>query len=433
VSLNIASKLGLDLSEYTSGMLQATSIAELFPSTVTHFLANPLLGLVDVAKGAADAIGAVASAWLGAIKEVGKAADDAGEMAAKLGISVDFFVGWGTAFADAGSSMEGFSDAVRFLNKNMAEAADGNAAVVESFRKLGLGADFIKANLGNTEAAFRQVVDAIAALPTAAERTKAAMDLMGRGGADLGAALVQGSAGLDEFAETIHRLRGGSEVDLAVMGDKFGTLETLVEAAMFGIKRAAAEPVLKALSDHSGEATHALEGVSETLRGVVGYAAQTATDRFGSLSNEMLKNKDVAEGWKQSIDDAITGVELLVTQIGQLVQAFNWLNQIRITPDLGLWPTHDTSSMSLGTGFGSSGGSFGPGGGAVFDAGAGRGFQSSGGSFSQGPMPSGGGSQIVVNVNLPEGTSVAEIQRQTAAATYAALQMQHVQSRARGG
>ena len=40
----ITSKLSLDVSGYAQGMLQATSIAQMFPSVVTSFLANPLLG-----------------------------------------------------------------------------------------------------------------------------------------------------------------------------------------------------------------------------------------------------------------------------------------------------------------------------------------------------------------------------------------------------
>src|SRR4051812_2205082 len=105
-----ASKLGLDLSEYTRGMLQATSLAQLFPQTVTTFIANPLLGVVEVAEKAGGALAGIVSAWMDAVGAFAKRADDIGDKAASLGVKPEFLSGVGAAFKDAGSSVEGFGD-----------------------------------------------------------------------------------------------------------------------------------------------------------------------------------------------------------------------------------------------------------------------------------------------------------------------------------
>src|SRR5689334_22198726 len=115
---SIISKLGLDTSGFAQGMLQATSISQLFPATVTNFLANPLLGLAGIAKSAASAIAS-------AFADVVNAADNAGDSAAKLGVSVGFLTAYGRAAADAGSSAEGFADSLKFINNNAADAASG--------------------------------------------------------------------------------------------------------------------------------------------------------------------------------------------------------------------------------------------------------------------------------------------------------------------
>lgn len=52
----IASTLGLDLSDFAKGMVEANSIAAAFPAVVTSFLANPLLGIIQVAEKAASAV-----------------------------------------------------------------------------------------------------------------------------------------------------------------------------------------------------------------------------------------------------------------------------------------------------------------------------------------------------------------------------------------
>jgi hypothetical protein len=49
---SITSTLGLDMSGYARGMLQAEAITRIFPETVQTFLANPLLLLPEIAERA---------------------------------------------------------------------------------------------------------------------------------------------------------------------------------------------------------------------------------------------------------------------------------------------------------------------------------------------------------------------------------------------
>lgn len=252
-------KLGLDLSDYARGMLQAQSIASLFPSVVTNFLANPLLGLIGIAKDAASAIA-------DAFTSIGSAADDAGEAAQKVGVSVEFLTGVGTAAADAGSSVQGLGDAMKFLNNNAADAAAGNKTVRQAFADLGVSFADSSGKLRDGEAIFFDLADAMANIEDPARRTQAAMNLMGRGGTDLIPLMQQGSAGIREFAATIEGLGGTIDGDLAAAGDKFGTLTTIVDAAMQGAKRSLAEPILTFVAEHFEEIVGTIEELSGQLR-----------------------------------------------------------------------------------------------------------------------------------------------------------------------
>jgi hypothetical protein len=317
----MASKLGLDLSGYASGMLQATSIASVFPQTVTAFLANPLLGLAEVAKNVSGVIVSAVQSWLHAIAEFGNRADDVGDKAAALGVSPDFLSGWGAAFKDAGSSMEGFADTLKFINDNAQEAVRGNKTAAESFAQIGVNVDFLKANLGDTEQLMRRTVDAIAKLPTAAERIGAARNLLGRGGADAVGAISGGTEGLDKFAETIRRLGGVVTQEDADMADAFGKLSVYVDAAFQGIQRAAARPVLRALKEHFGDAETGIVAVSENVQAAVERLSQWIVDRTEEAVQWWKKHGDEVERFGDVVMRTSGGIGVLVTQISGAVGA----------------------------------------------------------------------------------------------------------------
>src|SRR5213593_304346 len=111
---SIVGDLKLDISDWTRGMMQVNSMASLFPAVVTNFMANPLLGLIGIAKDAA-------SAFTSAFTDIAHAADNAGESAERVGVSVGFLTGVGAVAKDAGASMQSLGDALKFLNNNAAD------------------------------------------------------------------------------------------------------------------------------------------------------------------------------------------------------------------------------------------------------------------------------------------------------------------------
>src|SRR5437016_2266860 len=135
---SIVGKLDLDTGGFTSGILGAQGISSLFPQTVTNFLVNPLLGLAGVAQQVAETVKS-------ALFSIGRAADNAGESAEKAGVSVEFLTGIGAAFKDAGSSVEGLGDSLKFVNRNAAQAAEGEETTVKAFNSIGISAAFLKA------------------------------------------------------------------------------------------------------------------------------------------------------------------------------------------------------------------------------------------------------------------------------------------------
>src|SRR4051812_30144664 len=122
----IVGSLEFDISPYAQGMLEATSIAHLFPHIVQEFLANPLLGLIGIAEEAAHFIRE-------AFESVAEAAHDLGIEAERAGVSAGFLGKIGAAAKGSKTSIEEVAHSMAFLNRNAAEAAAGNKTAMESF------------------------------------------------------------------------------------------------------------------------------------------------------------------------------------------------------------------------------------------------------------------------------------------------------------
>jgi hypothetical protein len=188
-AMNISGALKWDISEYARGMMQATSIASLFPATVTNFMANPLLGVIGIAKDVAQSIVGIFSADADYAEKIGN-------MSTNLGVGTEFLSGFGKSAEMSGSSLDGFADSVKFLNKALYDARNGGKDakdVLEAFQMAGVK-DFGQ----STEKIYLQIADGIQGIGNAATRQEVAMRLFGRSGNEMIAMLAGGSEPLKE-------------------------------------------------------------------------------------------------------------------------------------------------------------------------------------------------------------------------------------------
>jgi hypothetical protein len=139
------------------------------------------------------------------------------------------------------------------MNNRAAEAASGNKEAGPWFQRVGISLEFVRQNLGDTEAMARRTVDAIAALSTVAARTAAAADLMGRQAKQAVGAMAEGSPGFDKYAATIAKLGGTITKEDARMAVSWAKMAGYAGTALDGIQRAAAKPVLALLEKHFGD------------------------------------------------------------------------------------------------------------------------------------------------------------------------------------
>ena len=195
---SITGKLGLDISEFGEGMLQAQSVASLFPAVVADFMVNPLLAVVEAAKEAARAV-------FEAVSGVGNAAQELGIQAAKAGVSVGYFSRMSEVAKTVNVSAEQLGTAFKFLEKNAVDAVGGNKVAEKSFGDLGISVEFLRDHLNDTEAIFERVHSAINGLATPAEATRRAMEVMGRQGGDIVPLFKLGRDEIQAMGDTAQR------------------------------------------------------------------------------------------------------------------------------------------------------------------------------------------------------------------------------------
>lgn len=144
------------------------------------------LGVALAAAGAAAAVG---------VRDAINAADKLNDMSAKLGIGVDKLSAWGYAAGQAGTDIATLETGLTKLNKAIAEGMDAGSAQAKVFDALGISIDAAS----DATSLLPQIADRFAGIESAATKTKLAMELFGKSGAELIPFLEQGAGGLAEL------------------------------------------------------------------------------------------------------------------------------------------------------------------------------------------------------------------------------------------
>lgn len=171
-------------------------------------------------KHGALAVGAVvAAAGAGLFKMVHSAAEAGDELfktSQKVGLTVEQLQRLRYAAELADVSTEGFNGALKFLNRNLAEARAGNKDTAAAFKAVGINPKTAKDN----EQTILKIADGILKIKDANQRVAVTMKIFGRSGSELIPFLNQGSKGIKELGDEIERL-GLITKEQAKQGEEF--------------------------------------------------------------------------------------------------------------------------------------------------------------------------------------------------------------------
>lgn len=213
------------------------------------------LGKVAAAFGGAAIIHAVASFT----REQIEAGLQSQMMSKRLGVSVDALETLG--LAAEGVSFDAMTTGIRFLNKNLGNAAEDGGEAQKTFAALGITIKDAAGNIRPTVELFGDVAEKIAEMKSPAEQTAAAMKIFGRGGSELLPFLQEGREGLEHAKRAFVELGGGVSkgyLEKAKLGAR-ATHE--FEFAMTGLKSQISEALIPGFTYLQNAATRLVVGI----------------------------------------------------------------------------------------------------------------------------------------------------------------------------
>lgn len=203
---------------------------------------------VSFAAGVGAAASAAAGAIFGVVKFTADAGDQAFKMAQKIGISVEKLQELQYAAKLSDVEAENFGVSMRFLSRNMAEAAGGSKEAQKSFRALGVSIGS-KGALRGADEVLADLADKFSTMPDGAEKTAMAMDIFGRSGADLIPFLNGGSKSIAELSAEARRLGIVMSTEQAKAGEEFNDNLTRMFTSLNGVRNIIGNGLLPVIND----------------------------------------------------------------------------------------------------------------------------------------------------------------------------------------
>jgi hypothetical protein len=292
----------------TAGLSRASKQVRGFGGQVgglTGMMTRSLAGFVGMGRGATmAAVGvralslavkslllplAAVMSLVGIFTAIGRSARDldaAGKAARRLGMSVSTFQTLSQVAGEAGVEVGQMTNLLTFMNRNLGNLANGSTSAQKAFGRLGL----TMADLQNMrpEEQFALISQRIMALPTAAERTAAAIAIFGRSGAQ--------AMGLIEAASN------GAVAEVEALRQKLGL--NLTDKQVKGIEM---------MNDAIGRMSLVFQGFINQFLAELAPAITTVANLFVKFFAENTAGFNMAKTLAQGLATAIRGIAGAVT------------------------------------------------------------------------------------------------------------------------
>lgn len=244
----------------------------------------------DLAKKTTAAFAAIAGSITAAAIASGRYADEMQAIAGQTGLAVESVQSLGYAAMQFNADLGLLQTSMRAFVRRSAEAAQGNESFLKTYQQLGITQAEVRDGLQDIEGLFLLVAERIAMLPTEAQRSAAAMQLLGDAGRQLVPMLSQGATGIRAAMEEARRLGIVTDREaVAALASFVGELDVL-RAQLAGAGRAFASeflPTLRAgvqLLSQGAAAISNLSAETRTLIGTVGIGTVGAVGSMAALT-----------------------------------------------------------------------------------------------------------------------------------------------------
>src|SRR5690606_3950280 len=274
---------------------------------------------------AAAAVSAAAAIAVG-MKNAIDRMDELAKSSQKIGIGTEALSKLAYAADLSGVAFGQLEGALAKLAKSQDMAAQGAKEQLDIFRALGVEFQRSDGTLRNVEDVFSDLADRFQALPDGANKTAAAMALLGRSGAQLIPLLNGGSDGLREMGDELERLGGVVTPEAARQAEEFNDNLSRLKVAANGLWITLATELLPDLVQFTEEM---VDGAKES-----GGLRDQVRDLAGVL-------RDVAS----FADIAADSIQALTLQVIGMGQAMSGVAKLNPFAAIGVWAMGGDSAL----------------------------------------------------------------------------------------
>jgi hypothetical protein len=262
--LNVA--LTLTTGAFRRSTQSAIKSAEVFGNKLKSSMLSPL-GAISAGLSVAGLTAGVARASE-RIDALAKSAD-------RLGVTTQSLAGMRLAAKDAGVETEQLEQAMTKLSVKVGQAAAGNKQAEAAFQSLGLSVSDLSGMSADKQ--FAAISDAIKGLESPAQRTAAAVALLGDEGAKMVNALAIGSKDLAKAGDEASKLGLAlSRVDAAKVEESnrsFARIQMVMEGA-FNVAAVKLAPIINLISEYLVNASKETGGFGTVMDSVISWGVK---------------------------------------------------------------------------------------------------------------------------------------------------------------
>jgi hypothetical protein len=293
-------KLSGDVAGLRSGMRMLAAIqgAQLF-GQVASGAASAARAFVSMAKGQAEGI------------------DKTSKLSRQLGMTYGELAGLSLAGDLAGVSMETIGKAATKADVAFVKAAQGSALAQQALAGVGLSVDELQ-NKTPAER-FQMMADAIAGLPTPAERARAAIGLFGKSGAELLPLFEGGAGSIRKAVEEANKFGMALTNEQGVAVEEMNDAFTRAYASIQGVVQQVVAYLAPAIQSVTDTFTNLIGGIGGANIGqFIGEGIMAGAEFLASIADSFLGGLTSAWEFVSSVGAQWAGV----FELGSRVAAF---------------------------------------------------------------------------------------------------------------
>lgn len=251
-------------------------------------MGGALGGISAAAAGATAALSAVSLGAIALAAHTAESIAKIGELSQSSGISVEALSGLGFAGKQVGLSIESVAGALEKMDKSVLKAATSPVGATTAFSRLQISLRDSSGQIKPTEELFADLAGRFASMPDGITKTALAMQVFGKGGAEMIPLLNKGKEGIDEMISTAGALGIVLDEQTVKGAEQFKESLATIEEAGQGLAIHLTKDLLPALQTVTDFLVAGLKDKNSGLNELVDGVA-TATKVFLTLGEVVYK------------------------------------------------------------------------------------------------------------------------------------------------